>query len=115
LFLCHLIWTYRPWDSSIITDEFGLRMGDFLVTESGFGSLPLCMAKTQYSLSHDPLLKNIPPEGYIFPVQDLRVSAGAGFVYPLAGDIRTMPGLGSRPAFMGMDLDPETGKITGLF
>ena len=81
----------------------------------GFGNLPVCMAKTQYSLSHDPLVKNIPQPGYIFPVQDVRVSAGAGFIYPLAGDIRTMPGLGSKPAFMNMDIDPETGRITGLF
>ena len=81
----------------------------------GFGNLPVCMAKTQYSLSHDPLVKNIPQPGYTFPVQDIRVSAGAGFIYPLAGDIRTMPGLGSKPAFMNMDIDPETGKITGLF
>ena len=81
----------------------------------GFGKLPICMAKTQYSLSHDPLVKNVPDPGYLFPVQDIRVSAGAGFIYPLAGDIRTMPGLGSQPAFMSMDIDTETGKITGLF
>ena len=81
----------------------------------GYGELPICMAKTQYSLSHDPLMKNVPAPGYVFPVKDLRLSAGAGFIYPLAGDIRTMPGLGSKPAFMGMDLDTETGKITGLF
>ncbi len=81
----------------------------------GYGGLPICMAKTQYSISHDPDIKNIPPKGYVFPVQDIRVSAGAGFLYPLAGDIRTMPGLGSKPAFMSMDIDTETGAITGLF
>lgn len=83
--------------------------------DMGYGNLPICMAKTQYSFSHDPLVKNVPDSGYIFPVQDIRLSAGAGFVYPLAGDIRTMPGLGSKPAFMNMDIDPDTGKITGLF
>ncbi|MDC7219601.1 MAG: formate--tetrahydrofolate ligase [Spirochaetales bacterium] len=83
--------------------------------EWGYGNLPICMAKSQYSLSHNPAYKNVPPRGYTFPVQDIRLSAGAGFVYPLAGDIRTMPGLGSRPAFMDVDLDLATGKITGLF
>ncbi|MDC7224317.1 MAG: formate--tetrahydrofolate ligase [Spirochaetales bacterium] len=83
--------------------------------EWGYGDLPICMAKNQYSLSHDPNFKNVPPKDYVFPIQDIRLSAGAGFVYPLAGEIRTMPGLGSRPAFMDVDLDTETGKITGLF
>jgi len=81
----------------------------------GYADLPICMAKTQYSIGHDPAVKNVPPQGYRFPVQDIRLSAGAGFLYPLAGDIRTMPGLGTKPAFMGIDLDTETGKITGLF
>ncbi len=79
----------------------------------GFGGLPICMAKTHLSLSHDPLLKN-DPEGYTFPISDARLSAGAGFVYPLAGDIRTMPGLGTRPAYMGIDIDIKTGKVIGL-
>ncbi len=83
-------------------------------TDLGYGELPICMAKTHLSLSHDPLLKNA-PKGFIFPITDIRLSAGAGFLYPLAGDVRTMPGLGSKPAFMGIDLDTETGKITGLF
>jgi methylenetetrahydrofolate dehydrogenase (NADP+)/methenyltetrahydrofolate cyclohydrolase/formyltetrahydrofolate synthetase/formate--tetrahydrofolate ligase len=83
-------------------------------TELGYGGLPICMAKTHLSLSHDPLLKNA-PEGFIFPITDIRLSAGAGFLYPLAGAIRTMPGLGTKPAYMGIDIDTETGKITGLF
>ncbi len=82
--------------------------------EAGFGNLPICMAKTHLSLSHDPVLKNA-PEGFTFPVTKARLSAGAGFVYPLAGDIRTMPGLGSKPAYMGIDIDTETGKVSGLF
>jgi formyltetrahydrofolate synthetase len=84
-------------------------------SEMGYSHLPICMAKTQYSLSHNPLWKNIPPEGYTFPIQDIRLSAGAGFLYPLAGNIMTMPGLGSKPAFMGIDIDTETGRIKGLF
>jgi methylenetetrahydrofolate dehydrogenase (NADP+)/methenyltetrahydrofolate cyclohydrolase/formyltetrahydrofolate synthetase len=79
----------------------------------GYGNLPICMAKTQYSLSHDPAAKGVPKE-FIFQVNDVRVAAGAGFVYPLSGEITTMPGLPSKPAYMGMDIDPETGRITGL-
>lgn len=82
-------------------------------SELGYGNLPICMAKTQYSLSHDPALKGV-PKGYVFPVNDLRLAAGAGFIYPLSGEITTMPGLPSKPGYMGMDIDTETGKITGL-
>ncbi|POQ99139.1 formate--tetrahydrofolate ligase [Alkalispirochaeta sphaeroplastigenens] len=82
--------------------------------EEGYGTMPVCIAKTHLSLSHDPALKNA-PENFIFPVRELRPSAGAGFVYALAGDIRTMPGLPSVPAFRGVDIDVETGQITGLF
>ena len=78
------------------------------------GIFPFCVAKTHLSLSHDPSLKNA-PEGFTFPITDARLSAGAGFIYPLAGDIRTMPGLSSKPAFMGIDIDTSTGRITGLF
>ena len=81
--------------------------------ESGFGNLPLCMAKTHLSLSHDPSLKGV-PTGYALPIRDIRVSAGAGFLYPLCGEMRTMPGLPSVPAFMGVDLT-EDGKVKGLF
>jgi methylenetetrahydrofolate dehydrogenase (NADP+)/methenyltetrahydrofolate cyclohydrolase/formyltetrahydrofolate synthetase/formate--tetrahydrofolate ligase len=82
-------------------------------SELGYGSLPICMAKTQYSLSHDPALKNV-PKGYAFQVSDLRLAAGAGFIYPLSGEITTMPGLPSLPGYMGMDIDTATGRITGL-
>jgi len=84
-------------------------------SDMGYSHLPICTAKTQYSLSHNPQWKNIPPEGYTFPIEDIRLSAGAGFLYPLAGNIMTMPGLGSKPAFMGIDIDTETGRIKGLF
>jgi formyltetrahydrofolate synthetase len=79
----------------------------------GYGGLPICMAKTQYSLSHDPLMKGA-PKGYVFPITDVRLAAGAGFVYPLSGDINTMPGLPSKPGYLGMDIDTETGRIKGL-
>ncbi|TFG78591.1 MAG: formate--tetrahydrofolate ligase, partial [Spirochaetales bacterium] len=79
----------------------------------GYDKLPICMAKTQYSLSHDPLIKGA-PKGFIFPVNDVRLAAGAGFIYPLSGEINTLPGLSSKPGYLGMDIDPETGRITGL-
>ncbi|NEP83171.1 MAG: formate--tetrahydrofolate ligase, partial [Okeania sp. SIO3B3] len=81
---------------------------------AGYGHLPVCMAKTHLSISHDPALKGR-PMGFTVPIREVRLSAGAGFVYPLAGEIRTMPGLPSRPAYMDVDIDPETGKIVGLF
>jgi formate--tetrahydrofolate ligase len=86
------------------------RLAQF--ADLGYGSLPICMAKTQYSLSHDPKLLGR-PRGFRFPIRDVRVSAGAGFVYALAGEIATMPGLPSEPAAGRIDLDAE-GRITGL-
>ena len=82
--------------------------------QSGYGSLPICMAKTHLSLSHDPKLKGA-PSGFTVPVREVRASVGAGFVYPLLGEMRTMPGLGSAPAAQRVDIDPETGQVTGLF
>jgi formate--tetrahydrofolate ligase len=79
----------------------------------GFGHLPICMAKSQYSLSHDPALKGR-PSGFRVPIREVRLSAGAGFVTPLAGEMRTMPGLPSRPGGENIDIDPE-GEILGLF
>jgi formyltetrahydrofolate synthetase len=82
--------------------------------EAGFGNLPLCMAKTHLSLSHDATLKGR-PSGFVVPVREVRASVGAGFIYPLLGTMRTMPGLPSKPAFMDVDIDFETGKVVGLF
>ncbi|MDD6044800.1 MAG: formate--tetrahydrofolate ligase [Clostridia bacterium] len=79
----------------------------------GFGSLPICMAKTQYSFSDDPVLLGA-PEGFTVTVRNLRVSAGAGFIVALTGDIMTMPGLPKVPAAERIDVD-ENGRITGLF
>jgi methylenetetrahydrofolate dehydrogenase (NADP+)/methenyltetrahydrofolate cyclohydrolase/formyltetrahydrofolate synthetase len=79
----------------------------------GYGRLPICMAKTHLSLSHDPKLKGA-PKGWRLPIRDIRASVGAGFLYPLCGDMRTMPGLPTRPAMMDIDIDPETGRVVGL-
>ncbi|MEA2521622.1 MAG: formate--tetrahydrofolate ligase [Actinomycetota bacterium] len=79
----------------------------------GFGTLPVCMAKTHLSLSHDPLLLNR-PTGFRLPVRGVVPSAGAGFVVVLCGDMQRMPGLGKTPNFMGVDID-ETGRTIGLF
>ncbi|MFP3937855.1 MAG: formate--tetrahydrofolate ligase [Phycisphaerae bacterium] len=81
--------------------------------QNGLGNLPVCMAKTHLSLSHDATLKGV-PRGYTLPVREVRVSAGAGFLYALLGKVRTMPGLPSHPAFMDVDLD-EHGQVRGLF
>ena len=79
----------------------------------GFGHLPICMAKTHLSLSHDPSRKGR-PSGFRVPVREVRLSAGAGFVTPLLGEMRTMPGLPSHPAGEKIDID-ERGEIVGLF
>jgi len=85
-----------------------------LFTKLGFDKLPLCMAKTHLSLSHDPALKGV-PKGFRVPIRDIRASVGAGFLYPLLGEMRTMPGLPTRPVFYDVDLDLKTGKVLGLF
>lgn len=82
-------------------------------TRLGWGNLPICMAKTQYSLSHNPSWKGRPHD-FILPIRDIRISAGAGYVYPLAGEMMTMPAFGRSPAAMRMDID-ERGDIVGLF
>lgn len=79
---------------------------------NGFGNLPICMAKTHLSISSDPKLKGA-PTGWRLPVREVRASVGAGFIYPLCGDMRTMPGLGSAPAAEIIDLDKH-GEIVGL-
>ncbi|MFH1632833.1 MAG: formate--tetrahydrofolate ligase, partial [Chloroflexota bacterium] len=85
-----------------------------LYTRLGFDELPMCMAKTHLSLSHDATLKGR-PTGFTVPIRDLRASVGAGFIYPLLGEMSTMPGLPTRPVYYDVDLDLETGQVTGLF
>jgi len=82
-------------------------------TRLGYDKLPICMAKTHLSLSHDPELKGV-PKGYRIPIRDVSASIGAGFVYPLLGTMSTMPGLPTRPAYYDIDIDFETGRILGL-
>jgi methylenetetrahydrofolate dehydrogenase (NADP+)/methenyltetrahydrofolate cyclohydrolase/formyltetrahydrofolate synthetase len=92
--------------------EADARIADY--TRLGFDKLPICMAKTHLSLSHDANLKGV-PKGYRIPVSDIRASVGAGFLYPLLGTMSTMPGLPTRPAFFDVDVDLETGQVVGLF
>ena len=84
-----------------------------LFTELGFDKLPICMAKTHLSISHDPKVKGAPKD-FVFPVRDIRASVGAGFLYPLCGTMRTMPGMPSVPAYTKVDVD-KNGVISGLF
>jgi formate--tetrahydrofolate ligase len=81
--------------------------------ENGYGGLPICMAKTHLSLSHDPSLKGA-PTGFTLPVREVRASIGAGFIYPIVGTMSTMPGLSVHPAAESVDLD-EDGNVVGLF
>lgn len=83
-------------------------------TQQGFGNLPICIAKTQYSLSHDPALKGA-PTGFTVPIRDVRLAVGAGYLYALAADIQTIPGLPTAPGYLNVDIDTVTGEIDGLF
>ena len=96
-------------DYSPVAEE---QIGNY--TRLGFGSLPICMAKTHLSLSADPALKGV-PTGFRIEVREVRASVGAGFLYPLLGKMSTMPGLPTRPVFYDVDLDLDTGKVVGLF
>lgn len=82
-------------------------------TKQGFGNLPICIAKTQYSLSHDAALKGV-PTGFKFPIRDVRASIGAGYLYALAAEIQTIPGLPTHCGFMNVEVN-EDGEIDGLF
>jgi methylenetetrahydrofolate dehydrogenase (NADP+) / methenyltetrahydrofolate cyclohydrolase / formyltetrahydrofolate synthetase len=99
-------------DGVDFTPEAEERIAEY--TRLGFDKLPICMAKTHLSLSHDPNLKGV-PKGFRVPIRDIRASVGAGFLYPLLGKMATMPGLPTRPAFYDVDIDLETGKVMGLF
>lgn len=81
--------------------------------QQGYGDLPICIAKTQYSLSHDPALKGV-PTGFTFPIREVRCSAGAGYLYALAAEIMTIPGLSTHAGFMNVEVNDE-GEIEGLF
>lgn len=122
-FLYPLDWPIKKKIETIATKVYGADGVDYspeaerkieLFTKLGYDKLPINMAKTHLSLSHDPNLKGR-PTGWRLPVRDIRASVGAGFLYPLCGAMRTMPGLPTRPAFYDVDLDLKTGKVVGLF
>jgi len=122
-FLYPLDWPIKQKIEAIATKIYGADGVDYsseaeakveLYTRLGYDKLPLCMAKTHLSLSHDPALKGR-PTGWRLPIRDIRASAGAGFLYPLCGAMRTMPGLPTRPVFYDVDLNLQTGKVVGLF
>ncbi len=102
---------YRA-DGVDYTPEAEAKIEQF--TKLGFAGLPMCMAKTHLSFTHDASLKGA-PRGFRVPIRDIRASVGAGFLYPLLGEMRTMPGLPTRPVFYDVDLDLKTGKVVGLF
>lgn len=85
-----------------------------LYSKLGFSGLPICMAKTHLSFTANAELKGA-PTGFRIPIRDVRASVGAGFIYPLVGTMRTMPGLSTRPSYFDIDLDLKTGKVKGLF
>ena len=122
-FLYPLEWTIKQKIEKIAKDIYGADGVEYspeaekkieLYTKLGFDKLPMNMAKTHLSLSHDPALKGV-PKGYKVPIRDIRASVGAGFLYPLLGEMRTMPGLPTRPVFYDVDLDLKTGRVVGLF
>jgi formate--tetrahydrofolate ligase len=98
-------------DGVVLTDNAKKQLKQ--LTDLGFDKMPICMAKTQYSFSDDPTLLGA-PTGFVVTVRNLKVSAGAGFIVALTGDIMTMPGLPKRPAAENIDVD-KNGKISGLF
>jgi formate--tetrahydrofolate ligase len=121
-FLYPLDWPIKKKIEAIATEIYGADGVDYspeadkkieIYTKQGFDRLPICMAKTHLSLSHDPDLKGR-PTGFTIPIRDVRASAGAGFLYPLLGQMRTMPGLPKEPAGNNVDID-EKGNIVGLF
>ena len=121
-FLYPLDWSIKKKIESIAVEIYGAEGVDYLpeaetrieeYTRLGFDKLPICMAKTHLSLSHDASLKGVPKD-FRIPVRDIRASVGAGFLYPLLGTMSTMPGLPTRPVFNDIDLDPLTGQVLGL-
>jgi formate--tetrahydrofolate ligase len=103
----------RVYGADGIMLEPSARASVEILARMGYLKLPVCMAKTHLSLSHDPELKGR-PAGWTLPIRDVRLSAGAGFFYALCGEVMTMPGLPARPAGERVDIDAE-GNVKGLF
>lgn len=121
-FLYPLEWPLKKKIETIATEVYGADGVDYTplaekqlgkYEEWGYGDLPVNMAKTHLSLSHDPNWKGV-PRNFRLPIREVRASAGSGFIYPLCGEMRTMPGLPRKPAFTHVDID-EDGKVKGLF
>lgn len=121
-FLYELDWPIKKKIETIAKEVYGADGVDYekpaataieALTRLGFGNLPICMAKTQYSISHDPARRGR-PTGFRVPIRDIRLAGGAGFLTPLLGTIQTMPAFGRRPAAVDMDID-ENGRIVGMF
>jgi len=121
-FLYELGWPIKQKIETIATKVYGAAKVTYekpaedaiaRYTKLGYDKLPICMAKTHLSLTHDPAMKGR-PTGYTFPIRDVRASVGAGFLYPLCGQMKTMPGLPSFPAGEKVDLGPN-GEVVGLF
>lgn len=98
-------------DGIDISDEARTQIETY--TRQGFANLPICMAKTPLSFSHEPSRKGV-PTGFTLPIRKVRLAAGAGFIYPLCGDVQTLPGLSTRPGYYDIGLD-DNGEIQGLF
>ncbi|MBC7263755.1 MAG: formate--tetrahydrofolate ligase [Chloroflexi bacterium] len=121
-FLYPLDWPIKKKIETIATEIYRAEKVDYLpeaerkialFTKLGYDKLPINMAKTHLSFTHDPTIKGA-PRGWTLPIRDIRASVGAGFLYPLCGEMRTMPGLPSRPVFVNIDVDLKTGKVIGL-
>ncbi|KJH42666.1 hypothetical protein DICVIV_11333 [Dictyocaulus viviparus] len=95
-----------------LSDEAREKLNCYI--QQGFSDLPICMAKTHLSLSHDPTKKGAPTD-FILPIREVRASVGAGFITPIVGEMTTMPGLNTRPCFFDITIDPITEIIDGLF
>ncbi len=121
-YLYPLDWPIKKKIETICCEVYGADGVDYLpeaekkineYNRLGYNNLPICIAKTHLSLSHDPNLKGVPKE-FRIPIRDVRASVGAGFLYPVLGEISLIPGLPTRPVFMDIDIDPDTGQIVGL-
>ena len=103
----------RIYGATDITASTAVRAQIQRLQDEGYGSYPVCVAKTQYSFSTDAKLRGA-PSGHVVDIREVRLAAGAGFVVMVCGDIMTMPGLPAVPAAMSIDVD-ENGRIVGLF
>jgi len=100
--------------SGVTYSDVATEKIEALASDPNSSKLGTCMVKTHLSLSHDPNLKGRPTE-WELPIRDVLVYRGAGFAVPVAGAIKLMPGTASNPAYRGIDVDTETGKVTGLY